>query len=62
MNKKTSRYIGNRKYALISSDIFAIRGEYETTFIYERGESSFFRNFRPRYAGPEKARYVVSRK
>lgn len=56
MNDLTKKYIGNHKFTKISSDIFAVRGEYETVFIYERGERSFFASFRLRFTGPEHAR------
>lgn len=56
MNTLTKKYVGNHKSIKISSDLYAVRGEYETVLVYERGERSFFRGFRPRFTGPEHAR------
>lgn len=59
MNDLTKKYIGGTKFIRISSDVFVVRGEYETVFIYERGERSFFAAFRLRFTGPEHARRPV---
>ena len=48
MNAQTTRYIGRHAVKKISEGVYVLRGEWETTFIYERGERSFFRAFRLR--------------